>query len=327
MPNRLAWIRSLSAAALALFITQACAQEWPNKPVRFIVPFGPGGVVDSVFSAIRPTLETRLKQPVHMEHKAGGGGLVGMQAVAISAPDGHTFGIVPSNTMVINQFLFKLPIDPLTDFAPVSVLIDVPLLLAISARHPARSVDEFFADLRARPGVLNYGSPGLGTPPHLAAELIVRHAGLSAVHVPYKGGHAAAFALAANEIQFMVIAHASLSAQIAAGSVRPIAVAARERLTSLPDVPTLGQAGHSELQKVVPRSWWAVIAPKGTPADIVARIADDLRQALNEPEAQRRLKAVGLEPVGSTPAQFAAQLPEEAKRWSELIRTAGITAQ
>lgn len=325
---RPSWLfRGLVALSLAWSAMQAGAQEWPSKPIRFIVPTGPGGLIESVMAATRGTIESRFKQQILIDNRAGGGGQVGMQAIALSAPDGHTFGIVPSNTMVINQFLFRSSLDPLRDFVPVTVLVDVPLVLAVSAKYAPRTVDEFFADVRARPGQVNYGSPGQGTPPHLAAEMLARTAGLSVVHVPYKGGHDSALALSTNEVQFMVIAQASLGGQIASGLVRPLAVGSSERLRSLPEVPTFEQAGHADLQKVIPRNWWGIVAPKGTPASIVNRVAEEFRLALQTPEAQRRLEAAGLQAVASTPAQFASQLPDEARRWGDLIRTMGLKAQ
>jgi len=320
-------LRGLFALGVAWAATQAVAQEWPAKPLRFIVPFGPGGLIDTVMSATKPALESRLKQQILIDNRPGGGGMVGMQAIASSAPDGYTFGIVPSNTMVINQFIFRSSIDPLRDFVPVTVLVDVPLLLSVSAKYAPRTLDEFFADVRARPGQVNFGSPGKATPPHLAAEMVARNAGLSVVHIPYKGGYDSALALASNEVQFMVIAQASLAGQIASGLIRPLAVASSERLPGLPNVPTFEQAGQGELQKVIPRSWWGVIAPKGTPPAIVSRVAEEFQLALGGAEAQRKLKGMGLQPVGSAPAQFAAQLPEEARRWGDLIRSMGLNTQ
>ena len=320
-------VRGLFALSLACSAAQVSAQEWPNRPIRFINPFGAGGLIDTVLAATRLTIEGRLKQNIILENRTGGGGMVGMQAVANATPDGYTFGLVPSNTMVINQFLIKSSIDPLKDFVPVTVLVDVPLVLAVSSKYSAKTVDELFADLRARPGQLNFGSPGIATPPHLAGELLLRAAGLTAVHIPYKGGYDSALALGTNEVQFMVIGQATIGGQITSGMVRPLAVAASERLATLPDVPTLQQAGHGEIQKVMPRSWWGVIAPRGTPVGAVNRIADEFAKAMSDPEAQRKLRSMGLQPVGSTPAQFAAQLPDEAKRWGDLIRTAGIKGQ
>jgi tripartite-type tricarboxylate transporter receptor subunit TctC len=323
----LSLIRTIAALGVAAAALQAAAQDWPSRPVRFINPFGAGGLIDTIVAVSRPGIESRLKQPMVVENRTGGGGQIGMQAIALAAPDGYTFGIVPSNTMVISQFLFKSTLDPLKDFVPVTVLVDVPLLLAVTAKHPARSVSELLADIRGNPGKFNFGSPGLGTPPHLASEMLIRSLGLSAVHIPYKGGHDSAMALATGEVQFMVIAQASLASQITAGTVRPLAVASKERLQSLPDLPTFEQAGHSDLQKIIPRNWWGVVAPKGTPTAIVNRLAEEFRQAIAEPEAQRRIKAVGLETVGSTPAQFAAQLPEEARRWGDLIRSMDLKVQ
>lgn len=317
-------LRVVLASSLLATATHALAQDWPTKPVRFINPFGAGGLIDAVLAGTRTTIEARLKQNLLLDNRAGGGGMVGMSAIANSAPDGYTFGLVPSNTMVINQFIFKAPFDPLKDFVPVTVLVDVPLLLAVSSKHPSKTVDEFFAYVRARPGQVNFGSPGIATPPHLAAELLARTAGLSAVHIPYKGGYDTALALATNEVQFLVISQATIGGQISSGMIRPLAVAASERLQNLPDVPTFEQAGHADLQKVIPRNWWGVIAPKGTPAAYVNRIAEEFQNALADPEAQKKLKAVGLQPVGSAPAQMAAQLPDEARRWGDLIRSMGL---
>jgi tripartite-type tricarboxylate transporter receptor subunit TctC len=157
--------------------------------------------------------------------------------------------------------------------------------------------------------------------------MLIRSLGLSAVHIPYKGGHDSALALATNEVQFMVIAQASLAGQITGGTVRPLAVASKERLQSLPDLPTFDQAGHPDLQKIIPRNWWGVVAPKGTPPAIVNRVAEEFRQAILEPDAQRRIKSVGLETVANSPGQFAAQLPDEARRWGELIRSMDLKAQ
>lgn len=327
MLNRLPFIR-LIFGSLALIVcagTPLQAQEWPTRPIRFIVPFGQGGVVDTVLTATRQSLEAKLGQKIIVEYRPGAGGNIGMQAVQLAAPDGYTFAVAPSNTMVINQFLFaNMPFDPLRDLSPVSMLVDVPLVLSVSARHPVQSLKEFIENAKVSPGKVNFGSPGSATPPHLAAELMARTAGISVVHIPYKGGNAAATALIANEVQFMLIAHASLRGQIAGGLVRPIAVAANQRLEGLPNVPTFAEAGYPALQREMPRSWWGVMAPKGTPEAIVNRLANDFRHAMAAPEAQSRLRETGLVPVGSSPAEFAAGLPEEARNWGALIKSIGL---
>jgi tripartite-type tricarboxylate transporter receptor subunit TctC len=327
MPTRFPLHRLLvaSLAALLFAATALQAQEWPNRPIRFIVPFGQGGLVDTVLTATRQTVEARLGQKIVVEHRPGAGGNVGMQAVQQAAPDGYTIAVAPSNTMVINQFLFaSMPFEPLRDLSPVTMLVDVPLVLSVSAKHPVQTLKEFIDNAKANPGKVNFGSPGGATPPHLAAELLARAAGISVAHIPNKGGNAAATALIANEVQFMLIAHASLRGQIAGGLVRPIAVAASQRLDGLPNVPTFAEAGYPALQREMPRSWWGLVAPKGTPETIMNRLANEFRLALTTPEAQSRLREAGLVPVGSSPAEFAAVLPEEARNWGALIKGIGL---
>jgi len=311
--------------ALLLLAGPALAQDWPNRPIRFIVPFGQGGLVDTVLTATRPAVEAKLGQKIVVEYRPGAGGNVGMQAVQQAVADGYTIAVAPSNTMVINQFLFaNMPFDPLRDFTPVTMLVDVPLVLSVSARHPVQSLREFIDHAKANPGKVNFGSPEAATPPHLAAELLARAAGISVVHVPYKGGNAAATALIANEVQFMLIAHASLRGQISGGLVRPLAIAAAQRADGLPNVPTFAEAGFANLQREIPRSWWGLVAPRGTPEVAVQRLASEFRLAMAAPEAQSRLREAGLIPVGSTPAEFAAGLPDEARNWGALIKSIGL---
>jgi tripartite-type tricarboxylate transporter receptor subunit TctC len=289
--------------------------------VRLVMPFAPGGVVDQVLAATRETVEGRLGQRMVLEHRPGAGGNVGMQAVLAAPADGYTLGVVPSNVMVINQYLYRtMPFDPLRDFVPVTMLVDIPLVLSVSARLPIRTLSEFLDFARANPGKVNYGSPGPGTPPHLAGELLARAASLDLVHVPYKGGGAAATALIANEVQFMLIAFASLQGQIQGNAVRPIAVAASARVGGLPNVPTFAEAGQPELQRALPRSWWGIVAPRGTPDAVVQRVATTFAAALAMPEAIQRLREVGLLPVGSSPADFAKVLPDEARYWEARLR-------
>ena len=314
------------ACALAFGGVQpAIAQEWPSRPIRMIVPFGQGGVPDTVLTVTRTAIEARLGQRLVIDYRPGAGGNVGMQALQQSPADGYTFAVVPSNTMVINQFLYAgMAFDPLKEFAAVSLLIDVPLVLSVSAKHPVQSLREFVEHSKNNPGKINYGSPGAATPPHLAVELMARSTGINVVHIPYKGGNAAATALVANEVQFMLIAHASLRGQIDGGLVRPLAVAASRRLTGLPAVPTFAEAGYETLQREMPRSWWGLVARQGTPEAMIQRMAAEFRQALMAPDADRRLRDAGLVPAGSTPAEFAAQLPDEARHWGVLVKAIGL---
>lgn len=313
-------------AALACVASAAVqAQAWPAKPIRMIQGFAPGGLVDNVLAATRETVETRLGQRLVLEHRPGAGGNVGMQAVLQAPADGYTLAVVPANVMVTNQFLYaKMPFDPLRDFVPVTQLVDVPLVLSVSAKLPATTLDAFLAHVGANPGKVHYGSPGPGTPPHLAGEMLARAGKLDLVHVPYKGGAAAATALVANEVQFMLIAYASLSGQIAGNLVRPLAVASSERVAGLPNTPTFAEAGRPDLARALPRSWWGIVAARGTPDAVVQRVASEFRFALAQPEAVKRLREAGLLPIGSTPEDFARVLPEEAKTWEGLLRQLNI---
>jgi tripartite-type tricarboxylate transporter receptor subunit TctC len=296
------------------------ADEWPSRPIRLVMPFAPGGIVETVLAATRDIAEARLGQRLVLEHRPGAGGNVGLQAVLSAPADGHTLAVVPSNTMVVNQFLFKsMPFDPLRDFVPVLLLVDVPLVLSVSNRLPAQTLTEFVGHARANPGQVHYGSPGAATPPHLAAALLARTAGLDLVHVPYKGGAAAATALMANEVQFMLIAYTSLAGQIQGGRVRALGVLGAQRLASLPDTPTFAESGLGALDSAMPRTWWGIVAPRGTPDIAIERTASAFADALAQPQADRRLREAGLVPAGSRRTAFATQMDAEARVWQAKV--------
>ncbi len=313
----------------ALFTaSRVSAQDWPNRPIHLVMPFAPGGLVESVLAVVREPVEARLGQRLILEHKAGAGGIVGMQSVLAATADGYTMAVVPSNTMVINQFLYRdMPFDPLRDFQPVTLLVDVPLVLSISARLPMRRLDEFLAYARSHPGAVHYGSPGPGTPPHLAGELLARAAHLDLVHVPYKGGAAAATALMANEIQCMLIAYVSLAGQTQGSAVRPLAVIAPARLAALPDTPTMAEAGEPALADALPSSWWGIVAARGTPENAIRRTAEAFAQALSGPLAAERLRDSGLVPNASNATAFAQRMTREAAYWQVKMSELNIKAE
>jgi len=319
---------AVSMASALLLLTGArvaAAQEWPTKPIRFVIPFAQGGLSDLVLALTKGPVEERLGQRIVVETRPGAGGNVGMQSVLAAPADGYTIAVAPSNTITINQHLFKsMPFDGLRDFVPVTMLVDVPLVLSVSARHPVTTLREFIEHAKAHPGKVNYGSPGPATPPHLAAALLAQTAGLDTVHVPYKGGNAAGTGLVANEVQYMVIAYASLRGQIQGSLVRPIAVAAGARVPALPDTPTFAEAGYADLQKAMPRSWWGLVAARGTPEPAIRRLQEEFRAALHAPAAQAKLRDAGLVPVGSSPAEFGASWPDESARWAAVIREMGL---
>jgi tripartite-type tricarboxylate transporter receptor subunit TctC len=212
--------------------------------------------------------------------------------------------------------------DPLADLLPVSLIAEVPLILQAHPSLPA-NLKEFIEHARAHPGKLNYGSPSTGTIPHLAMEIFARAANLKLTHVPFKGGAPAVNALLANDIQALLIGYATTAGQVRAGQVRPLAVASATRLHALPDVPTFAEAGFPDLAAAVPSNWWGLAAPKGTPNAVVQRLAREIGDALRVPETQVKYHALGLTPIGSTPQEFAAGLPEQAKKWEAILRALG----
>jgi tripartite-type tricarboxylate transporter receptor subunit TctC len=317
-------MRPLTFVLLLLLGTVVWGQDYPSKPIRLVIPFAPGSLADSVPRLMQPALESSLGQRLVIEHRPGAGGNVGAQAVVSSAPDGYTLLMAATNNLVINQFVFQdMKFDPLADLAPVSLVVEVPLILQTHPGVPAKSLGEFIAYAKAHPGKLNYGSPSTGTLPHLAMEIFARTAGLDLVHVPFKGGAPAMNALIANDVQAMLIGYATTAGQVKSGQVRPIAVASSRRLAALPQVPTFGEAGYPELQAAVPGNWWGMAAPKGTPSAVVQRLAREIGAALNDPAIRQKYEDLGLTPIGSTPEQFASGLPEQAQKWRAVLQKIG----
>lgn len=305
--------------------TGALAQDWPSKPIRFVVPSAAGGVVETILGLTNARVEKQLGQRIIVENRPGGGGNIGAQTVLNTPADGHTLLVGPSNVIVTNQFLTdKPPFDPLKEFVPITMLVDVPLVFSVSSKLPYTTLRELMDYIRANPGKLNYASPGPGSPPHLAGELFMRAAGLSAVHVPYKGAAAAATDLIANEVQLMIISYASLRGQIQGNLVRPLAVAASQRLAALPNVPTVAESGFPAIDAELNRSWWGLFAPRGTPDPVIQRMASEYRTALADPEVQARLRDAGLISIGNSPAEFASMLPDQATKWQSIVKTLGL---
>ena len=317
-------MRRFILAVLMLTCTALRGQDYPSKPLRLIIPFAPGSLADAVPRLMQPALEASLGQRLVIEHRPGAGGNVGAQAVVSAPPDGYTLLMAATNNLVINQFVFQdMKFDPLAELVPVSLIVEVPLILQTHPAVPAGSLGEFIAHARANPGKLNYGSPSTGTLPHLAMEIFARSANLQMVHVPFKGGAPAMNALIANDVQAMLIGYATTAAQIRSGQVRPVAVASARRLAALPQVPTFGEAGFAELEAAVPGNWWGMAAPKGTPAATVQRLSKEIATALADPAVSRKYEDLGLTPVGSTPEQFAAGLPAQAQKWRAALQKIG----
>ena len=316
-------IRTLLAAVLALCATlPAAAQEWPAKPIRIVVPFSPGGVADNSARVIADKLGARLGQQVIVENRAGASGNIGSEAVAKAAPDGYTLLLGFDGTMAINPHVFaKLPFDTLRDFQPVTKLGDATLILVAHPSLPANSLPELIAYSKAQPGGVAYGTSGTGGTPHLAGELLVQRSGAKLVHVPYKGGGQAIGDVVGGQIPLVYTAIATAQQYVKSGRLKAIAVSSGKRASALPDVPTFVEGGQKGF---VVDSWVGILAPSRTPRPIVDRLQKEIAAVLADPEVKARYEVLGIEPVGNTPDQFAAQIKADLGRWEHVVKQAGI---
>jgi len=312
--------RSLLAAAAALPLP-AVAQVPDGGVIRIIVPFAPGGAGDLVARLVAERLDPMLDRRIIVENRGGAGGNIGARAVAAAARDGTTLLMGAANNFTINQHLFRnMGFDPVADLAPLGILADVPAVILTNAATPARTLGEFVELARARPGALNYGSPSVGTTPHLGAELLAREAGIRIEHVPYASAGQAITALLAGDIQLYLVGHGPARPHLESGRVRALAVAAPERLPTLPDVPTTAEQGMPQLQSSV---WFAVVAPTGFPAAIVDRINAETNKLLADTAFRDRVQALGAAPMGGSPADYQKRFDAEYARWAEVVKRSG----
>ena len=314
----------LTALLLATLTCMAATAQtdWPKKPIKIIVAYPAGSTGDNVIRALGEDLRRQLGQPLIIDNRAGAGGNIGANAVAQATPDGYTLLLAAANNFASNQFLYKnMGFDPLTAFQPISVLVDVPAVVFINSSLPAKTFSEFSSYAKANVGKLNYGSPGTGTPPHLASELINQNAKLELTHVPYKGSPFTVSALLANDVQ-MILAGAGVGMpHIKAGKLRAIAVGANKRLAELPDVPTLNELG---LGSVKASTWWGVAAPKGTPTEVVEKLNRAFHNALADPAVQMQMQELGALPIGGTAADMTKLVENDSRYWQRAIEQTGI---
>jgi tripartite-type tricarboxylate transporter receptor subunit TctC len=316
--------RQLLASALlaAAMPVRAQSTSWPARPLRIIVPGGPGGVTDIRARWIGQRLSALLHQPVAVENRPGAGGNIGMEAGARSAPDGYTLVVIHQGTMTVNAHLYaRTGYDPLTDFVPITRLGRGPLLLAVHPSVPAQSVRELVELGRSRQGHLSYGSPGVGTPPHLAVELFCSMTGMQAVHVPYRGGGQSASDLVAGHVQFEIENMNVLLPHVVGGRLRPLAVTGSRRVSTLPEVPTVAQSGWPDYEFL---GWVGIAVPAGTPPTIVDRLYQHLHAILATQEALEWFGAVGAEPGDDPPEVFARAIRIEHAKWGRVIRETGL---
>lgn len=315
---------SLCSSLQAQTTASAPAADWPSKPIRWIVPFPPGGAMDVIARAMGPKISQILGQSIVIENKAGAGGNIGADFVAKSAGDGYTM-MITSIGMATNRFLYsKLSYDPVRDFAPVSLLAIVPNVLVTNAdKNSVQSVAELVAAAKASPGKFTYASAGNGTSIHLAGEVFASMAQLDMVHVPYRGGSPAVTDLLGGQVNYMFDSITSAKPHIASGKLRAIALTTAKRSSALPNVPTLAEAGITGYE-VSP--WFAVFMPAGTPKPVVTKINAALLDTMKQADIKVKFEAIGAESVGSTPDELAKHLNQEIARWGKVIAERKITA-
>ena len=317
-------IRALLAAAMAWLALNASAQgaaTYPTKPIKIVVPFPPGGATDILARAIGAELQKAFGQTVLIENKAGAGGNPGADMVAKSPPDGYTLVMATVGTHGINMSLYsKMPYDAVKDFEPITLVAGVPNLLVVHPSVAAKNVAELTALAKAQPGKLNVASSGNGTSIHMAAELYKLMAGVDILHVPYKGSSFALTDLLGGQVQLMFDNMPSALPHVKAGKLRALAVTSPKRSSALPDIPTMDEEG---LKGFDATSWFGLLAPAGTPKDIIAKLNAAAVKALATPEMRERLASQGAEAVGNTPEQFAAFIKAEIEKWAKIVKASG----
>lgn len=317
------WMLFLGVVFLGL-VPQSYAQTYPNKPIRLIVPFPPGGGNDVIARVIAQKLTERFGQQVVVDNKAGANGIVGLQALMQAPPDGYTIAVGAAGPMAVNPSLYeKLPYDPLKDFAPITNMVNFPLLLVTHPSVPAKNIQELIALAKAKPQQLYFASPGSGNSGHLAGELFNAMAQVKTVHVPYKGQGPALSDLITGQVQMLYSSIPSVVNQIKSGQLNAVAVGSAKRLASMPDIPTIAESGVPGYEAY---SWVGMLAPAKTPKDIVNKLNAEIVDILKRKDVADKLNQQGAIPVGDTPEQFASYIKAEIEKWGGVVRSANIKA-
>jgi tripartite-type tricarboxylate transporter receptor subunit TctC len=309
---------------LAAHTAPANAQAFPNKPVKLIVPFVAGGATDIVARLVAQKLSAAWGQPVVVENRGGAGGNIGADAVAKSPADGYTILVTSGSIVTVNPHMYaKMPFDAKKDLAPITNLASGPQVLVVHPAVPAKNVKELVALAKSKPGQLNFGSAGIGSQVHMAAEAFVYAAGIEAQHIPYKGEAVAFTDLAGGQVQFMVGNIAGATGHIQSGRIRALGVTSAKRSPQLPDVPTVAEAGLPGFENT---GWFGFMAPAGTPKAIIDKIHADTVKVLADQEVKDRLTQLGMAPVGNSPADFAREIAVEFERWGKVVSARKLTA-
>ncbi|SSW72332.1 hypothetical protein AVE30378_05068 [Achromobacter veterisilvae] len=316
--------RWLTAGAIAFALSNAAQAAWPERPITLLIPAAPGGTTDISARLIADKLSARLGQQVIVENRAGAAGIIGAQALARAKPDGYTLLMGNIGPNAINYALYKtLPYKP-SDFAPVTLVISVPNVLVVNEASPARTVADLRAEARRDPSKVSFGSSGAGQSPHLSAELFKQRAGISGTHVPYKGAGPAVAALLGQQFTFMIDNLPSSMPYIQSGKLRALAVTSDKRLAELPDVPTMAEAGVKDM---VVTAWFGLVAPAGTPKDVIDKLYAATRDVVRSPDIRDRFKAMGGQAGGNTPAEFSVFIDQERGRWKQIVDAAGLARE
>jgi tripartite-type tricarboxylate transporter receptor subunit TctC len=310
------------AGWIALAPSACLSQDWPSKPIRVVIPFAAGSVSEAIFRTMAPGVEADLGQRFVVESRPGADGAIGTGEVVRAAPDGYTLLLGPTAVFAVIPHMFpNLGFDPLSALDPISLLADAPLLAVVGADVPAKSLEELARYVRASPGKYNYGSPGSGSPAHLAGAAFSQQTGNTVVYIPYKGTPPMVQGLLAGDIQMAFPTWTGIIGPVKAGKLRVLAVMARERMAALPDVPTTVEAGFPQL---VGGNWWVLAAPRGTSARVNERLAADFRKVLADASVRKRIGELGHVPIGLAPAETAAFLKSESARYKSILERGGI---
>jgi len=313
-----------SAISIFAFGASARAQSYPVRPVRIIVPYGPGGPTDILARLTAQKLSEAFDKQVYVENIPGAGGNIGMGQAAKAIGDGHTLVVVPPNIIVNPAMYPSVPYDPHKDFDPVTIAVTAPSVLAVHPSVPANSVRELVAEIKANPGKYSFGSPGVGTPPHLVGENFRQAFAFDLVHVPFNGAGPAVSSTIGGHTPLVFASLPPVVPQVAEGKLRALAVMSKSRSAALPDVPSIAEAGFPE---ITGEGWFAFLVPAGTPKDVTSLLHDKIVETVALPDFKRRMAALGFETVGNTPDECRELFVKEAAKWTRVIKAAGIKAE
>ncbi len=323
--HRRHFVQQLGALGVAAPLASAYGQApaYPARPITLVIPYSPGGPTDAVARALADTLRSRLGQPVLVENKPGAGTAIANEFVARASPDGYTL-LLAGSSLTMAAAMKKVNYNPVRDYAPVSMVLSLEMFLAVRSDVPARNLAELISWLKANPGKASYGSVGSGSVTHLQMELFKSLTGTDVVHIPYKGTAPAMTDLIGGRIQMMFDSITTSGPYLKTGALRALAITLPKRSPSLPDIPTFAEAGLPAFDAV---AWTGILAPAGTPADVVARLNRELTAALNDPTVLTRLNTMGGIPTASSPAEFAAKLKSETEKWTALVKERHLSSE